>query len=211
MKKVLLIGDSIRRGYDVQVAQRLASVAQVCFPKVNCALSQNVLRYLHEWAAELQLGENLDCIHWNAGLWDTLRLFGDDVMTPLAFYEDNIRRICMRIRYLFPNAKAIFATSTPVLEDQFGKDAKRLNCDIEAYNAAAVRIVTDFGFEINDLYALMKDTPREYHSDMTHFYTPEATALLTETVSSAICDAMGILLPDKMEISLQNDGPVIGI
>ena len=76
MKNVLLIGDSIRMGYDKSVKRALEGKANVYFPEENCRFASYVLRYLHEY--KKMLGEeSVDVLHWNAGLWDCLRLFGE--------------------------------------------------------------------------------------------------------------------------------------
>jgi hypothetical protein len=53
-------------------------------------------------------------VHWNNGLWDVLRLFGDEPFTEINYYGESLKRIYKRIRFLFPNAKIIFALSTSV-------------------------------------------------------------------------------------------------
>ena len=67
MKRVLLIGDSIRMGYDQYVKLALEGSAEVWYPEENCRFTQYVLRYLHEWVEKS--GGEVDCLHWNAGLW----------------------------------------------------------------------------------------------------------------------------------------------
>ena len=46
MKKVLLIGDSIRQGYDRYVKMSLEGEAEVFYPEENCRFSVYVLRDL---------------------------------------------------------------------------------------------------------------------------------------------------------------------
>ena len=111
MKNLLLIGDSIRMGYDKSVKKTLEGKANVIFPQENCRFAAYVLRYFHEYLGEYK-GEDIDVIHWNAGLWDSLTLFEDGILTPVEVYKDTIKRIDKRIRLLFPKAKVIFATST---------------------------------------------------------------------------------------------------
>ena len=192
MKKVLLVGDSIRMGYDKYVKLALEKEAEVFYPAENCRFSQYVLRYIHEWIDAC--GGEPDCIHWNAGLWDCLRLFEDEPATPLAVYQQYIERICVRIRKMAPNAKVIFATSTPIREEAYlqPERAMRFNREIEAYNAVAVEIVKRHGFAVNDLYSRMKDVPVSWYSDKTHFYTKEATAWITGQVLQTIEAAIGI-------------------
>ena len=49
MKKILLLGDSIRLGYDNYVKESLKNVADVYFPEENYAYTVNILRKLHAW------------------------------------------------------------------------------------------------------------------------------------------------------------------
>ena len=137
MKNILLIGDSIRMGYDKAIKKSLEGIANVYFPEENCRFASYVLRYLHEYK-ELIKDEQIDVLHWNAGLWDCLRLFEEEPHTPIEVYSYYIDRICQRIMKLFPDAKVIFATSTSVQSEKMSKDFKRYNEEIEKYNEAAV-------------------------------------------------------------------------
>lgn len=137
MKKILLIGDSIRKGYDAYVRESMAGLAKVYFPEENCTFTTNILRFLHVWADNLKLYD-ADAVHFNAGLWDTLRIYGDDVLVKPDTYADNLKRIVSRIRFLFPNAKILFATTTPVREDGYFTDFEsRTNDDVRRYNQIA--------------------------------------------------------------------------
>ena len=192
MKNVLLIGDSIRIGYDKSVALTLEGKANVCFPKENCRFASFVLRYLHEYKRFLLDGAQADVIHWNAGLWDCLRLYEEEPHTPIEVYAYYIERICIRIKKLFPDAQVIFATSTKVQSEKMGKNFKRYNEEIEQYNAAAVAVVQKYGFAVNDLYAVSAALPEEAHSDPVHYYTPMATEVFTKAVLSHIQPLLGI-------------------
>jgi len=190
MKKVLLIGDSIRLGYDKSVKKSLEGIAEVYYPAENCRFASYVLRYLGEYG-ELAGEGGPDVIHWNAGLWDNLRLYEDDPHTPIEVYAYYIRRICLRIRKLFPHADVIFATSTAVQEELMDKDFKRYNAEIEAYNEAALAVVREFGFAVNDLYPISRALPDEAHSDTVHYYTSMGTEALTKPVLAALAPYLG--------------------
>lgn len=185
MKKILLLGDSIRLGYDKYVKLAFKDKAEVFFPTENCRDSTYVLRSFYFWKDELKLGEDLDVIHFNTGLWDCLKLIDGKYLNAPEKYKENIERICYHIREWFPNAKVIFATSTPVREELFG-ECKRFNKDTEAYNAAACEIVKKYGWAVNDLYSVMSNSPLECYSDMTHFYTKEGTKIITNAVVESI-------------------------
>ena len=191
MKNVLLIGDSIRMGYDKSVKKTLENRANVIFPKVNCQFAAYVLRYFHEYFEGLK-GKDIDVIHWNAGLWDCLRLFEEEPHTPIEVYRYYIERICIRIKKLCPDAKVIFSTSTSVLSEKLDKNFKRYNEEIEAYNKVAVETVTKYGFAVNDLYALSRTLPENAHSDAVHYYTPVGTETFTNQVLSFVLPALGI-------------------
>ena len=192
MKTIFLIGDSIRKGYDTYVEESFQGIAEVRYPAENCKFAQYILRHVHMWRDDLHLDE-VDAVHWNAGLWDTLCIYGDGPLTPIELYESLLERIVLRLRFLFPNAVQIFATSTPVLEDGYIADYEmRYNADIEKYNAAAIRVMQKHGVVVNDLYALFKDRPRELHSDQTHYYTAQGTALIGGEVNRVLCRALDI-------------------
>jgi len=49
MKKIVLIGDSIRMGYDKYVKESLDGIAEVYYPEENCKFAEYVLRFIGEW------------------------------------------------------------------------------------------------------------------------------------------------------------------
>ena len=59
MKKVMLIGDSIRKGYDKYVKMALEDSAEVAYPKENCRFTPYVLRNLHTWLGDTGFGDGL--------------------------------------------------------------------------------------------------------------------------------------------------------
>lgn len=207
MKNVLLVGDSIRAGYDKAVKKTLEGVANVCFPEENCRFASYVLRYIHEYKSLFE-GEEVDVVHWNAGLWDCLRLLGEDPHTPIEFYANYIERICARIKKVYPNAKVIFATSTSVQEDKMPEGFKRYNKEIEEYNRVAVDIAKKYGFEINDLYEVSVSIADKAHSDSVHYYTPMGTEAFTNKVLSYIAPALGLENVPEYKEELHTDKPV---
>lgn len=195
VKNILLIGDSIRMGYDKYVAMALEGQAQVYFPKENCRFTQYVLRHLQDWLKDSGFGPNTDLVHWNVGLWDVLELSDDGPITPVEWYEQYIHRICRRIRKLCPKAKVVFATSTPIHTLWYEEKRNvffRSNDNIRLFNEAAIRAVKEHGFGVNDLYSLLENVPENYFSDRTHYYTEPATKCITNRVLDVIEDQLGI-------------------
>lgn len=147
MKKVVLLGDSIRMvGYGAKVAQALESEYNVWQPKDNCRFASYTLRMLFEHRSELA---DADIIHWNNGHWDVCNLFGDGPFTPLEIYLDTLKQIAGQL--LSITDKVIFATTTPVNAYPYED-----NTIIFQYNTAAAAVLRKMGVQINDLYALVE-------------------------------------------------------
>ena len=178
MKKVVLIGDSIRRiGYGAPVAERLSDEFEVWQPAENCRFAQHTLRGLWDWREGIK---GADIIHWNNGLWDVCNLFGDGPFTPVDEYVETM----LRLAKLFKEraSTVIFATTTPVrLENKSNK-----NEVISAYNEALVPKLREMGVIINDLYTpLSKDVYKFICNDTIHL-SEEGIALATEMVVDVI-------------------------
>ncbi len=204
MKKIVLIGDSIRMGYDKYVKEALANTADVLYPAENCRFAEYVLRYLHEWKENGKWGEDVDLVHWNAGLWDCLELFGDAPLTSISYYAEAISRIDKRIRMLFPRAKVVFATSTSIVEEGYGKDFCRHNATIEEYNKAARDALSCTDTVINDLFSVSLKCTDAHRSDMTHFNTDLGCEVMGGAVLSVICRELGI---SASEVKLESFRP----
>lgn len=191
MKHVYLIGDSIMfgaganaRGYGDAVRMKLAGKASVAWPHENARFAQHTLRYLGEWAAQVD-AEKIDTVHWNNGLWDVLHLNGDEALTPIELYPALLRRVYKRIREVFPNAKVIFALSTPVEEDMANPNFIRYNAEIDAYNRAAAACMQELGVPVNDLNAIAKPLGKEYRNDWVH-YNNAGCDILADAVVKAL-------------------------
>lgn len=195
MKKIFLIGDSIcygfgsgenrHNGYGHYVEEKLKDRAVICRPNDNCSFMQYTLRYMHEWAAQRGGGEDIDVLHWNNGLWDVLRLLGDEPLTSPEMYKELLVKTHRRARAVFPNAKIIFALSTPVTESMARPDFFRRNEDIVLYNKLAVEILEPLGVTINDLHTAASAIRATHYADWVH-YNEEGSSILADHVIKAI-------------------------
>ena len=195
MKKIILLGDSIRMGYDKYAKMALDGVAEVFSPVENCRFTQYMLRFIHKWVGDSGFGEDTDLVHFNVGLWDVIQIMYDEPITPIDVYEQYLHRICKRIRECCPKAKVVFATSTPIHQANYEAvkhEFWRSNETIKAYNAVAVKVMKEHGIEVNDLYALMEGAPDHYFSDRTHYYTKDATEIMTGRVLQVIEEQIGV-------------------
>lgn len=87
MKKVVLLGDSIRMGYEASVRESLAEEAFVWAPSDNGQHTVNLLLNFWAWVVPQQP----DVLHLNAGLWDTRRVIRGVAgnVVPLEAYRAN--------------------------------------------------------------------------------------------------------------------------
>ena len=205
MKNLLLLGDSIRRGYDSFVQEKLAGRMNVYFSEDNGRFAQYTLRTLSNWVGELSLPE-IHVVHWNNGLWDVVHMnanptgcdgeaegetispenvpnenrFDKDPLTPPEMYRYMLGRILTRIHQLFPKAEVIFATTTPVIEEQ-SSWAYRSNAEIDAYNQIAREVLAPCGVRINELGAFALQNCHHLHRDWVH-YNDEGCSVLADEI-----------------------------
>jgi len=185
MERAVLIGDSIRMGYEEYVRQGLTGRAEVVSPDENGGTSANVLAHLDAWVT----AHAPRLVHVNCGLHDLRREFGAVTnAVPPAQYVRNLEAIFRRIRDL-PGTTLIWATTTPVNErwHHDNKPFDRFEADVEAYNVAALRVAEEYGVPVDDLYAVITTAGRDrlLLPDGVH-YRPEGYALLGEAVVRAI-------------------------
>ena len=130
MKKVLLLGDSIRMGYQYQLKELLKDECKVIFSDDNGRFASYTL-----WQANQMFKEygRFDLVHWNNGYWDmNVEAPMTEAMTPIDEYLHFLRRIIALCRQ---NAdKIIFATTPPVLEKGSAMDNTDTGCYISYDN-----------------------------------------------------------------------------
>ena len=181
---VVLIGDSIRMGYQDQVVNQLAGRAEVWVPKENGGDSRNVLAHLDQWVFSRQP----DLVHVNCGLHDLKRAFGAASEVSLAEYEGNVRQILQKLQREL-NGAVVWATTTPVDENWHhqNKGFDRLEADVEAYNVAARAVAVDLEVPIDDLFAVIEceGKARLLTQDGVHF-TEEGSQLLGRVVAECV-------------------------
>ena len=115
LPRVLLIGDSVSRGYTLAAREALASQANVHRAPENCGPTANGLKKLDIW-----LGDGKwDIIHFNFGIHDRA--------TKPADYEDRLKQIVARLKKT--GAKLIWANDQPPIPPDT-KDGPAANAQI---------------------------------------------------------------------------------
>lgn len=172
MKKVLLLGDSIRLSYQNRVKELLDGKAEVNGPEENCRFAKftlwNVNLYMSLWGKP-------DIIHWNNGIWDTYKISESiDCFTTLDDYVRDMKLILNEMRR--SGAIVLFANTTPVREGFILDNNQR----IDRYNAAIEEVMRKENVPVNDLNGVIKkDLDRYIGEDLLHLTSEgvEAAAL----------------------------------
>jgi len=170
LPRVLLIGDSITRGYYAAVEENLRGKAYVARITTSKAIGDPAL--LAEIATFLNQAQ-FDAVHFNIG------------MHGWAYTEEEYRQglpsLIATIRKGAPGAKLIWASTTPIRKD---RDGGASNDRILARNRIAEEYAAAEGIPVDDLHGLM--SPRaDLHSDDVHF-NKEGSALLAAQVAREI-------------------------
>ncbi len=175
LPEMLLIGDSIRIGYCGAVAEALRGKAEVKWPNGNCQSSQSILVSLARWRGLVSSPKvvQFNCGHWDAAHWD-----GDEsALTTVEEYGRNLRKIIRRIRRYWPEAKIVFATTTPMNPSgEQGRNARTTE-SIMRYNEEAVNVARSEGVEVNDLFGAVEKWPASDYADYCHFNKAAAKRL----------------------------------
>jgi lysophospholipase L1-like esterase len=181
MQRVILIGDSIRGGYEATVREELSGEAEIWAPTENGGTSAKVLANLDAWA----LSQPASIVHLNAGLHDIKKDFGAaENNIPVAQYRQNLEEIFGRL-----SASAhtpVWVTTTPVNEawHHARKGFDRFEADVAAYNAVALEVAEALSLPVHDLHAVVTAAGRDtlLRDDGVH-YTPEGSAALGHAVA----------------------------
>ncbi|MCD6416768.1 MAG: hypothetical protein J7M08_08760 [Planctomycetes bacterium] len=151
--KVVLIGDSIRMGYEPLVVKKCEE-HDVWGPTENCGHSFWSLDHFQPWVAD----QNPDIVHVNFGIHDAWIQPDGQHRILLAQYRLCLERFITGVQQL-GNTRMIWASTTPLYTpDQSKPKAEwkvRAEAEIEKYNAAALEIAHRRGVTVNDLHEVI--------------------------------------------------------
>jgi len=160
LPRVLLIGDSITRAYYPAVEKHLAGTAYVGRLSSSAFISDPVLL---EQIKMVLTQYKFDVIHFNNGMHGWQHSEKE--------YEQALPECLKTIRKYAPNAKLIWANTTPLkVSPPLSPDNKARATDqrIAERNAIAAKFMQTQGVPVEDLNTPMQNHP-EYHSDNVHF------------------------------------------
>ncbi len=193
LPRVLLIGDSISIGYTLETRKLLDGKVNVHRILTNGGPTSRGLESLDEW-----LGKGKwDAIHFNWGLHDLKYMGpkGGNLADPNAStsrqqippdqYAKNMRELVGLLQKT--GAKLIWTSTTPVPAGAGG----RIQGDAAKYNAIALKIITDKGVAVDDLYALALPQLSKIQQPKNVHFTPAGYKVLARQAANSILKALG--------------------
>jgi lysophospholipase L1-like esterase len=178
LPNVLLVGDSITRGYYPATVKELSGVANVYLFATSCASGDARLPgQLRDYFN--MMGLSFAVVHFNNGMhgWGYSE----------AQYAGGLPGMMAALREGAPRAALIWATTTPVLHDSASGEAT--NARIDERNRLAAGVMSRAGIATDDQHGLMVKHP-ELHNGDVHF-TEAGSALEAGQVAEFIRQALG--------------------
>ncbi|MGH9599826.1 MAG: SGNH/GDSL hydrolase family protein [Terracidiphilus sp.] len=177
LPNVLIVGDSITRGYYPAVEKDLTGVANVyLFATSACSGDPRLPGQLHDYFR--MMGLRFAVVHFNNGMhgWGYTE----------AQYAAGLPGMIAAMRAGAPHAKLIWSTTTPVLHDSTNGGAT--NARIDARNRLAAAVMRRHGIPTDDQHALMLRHQNLHNGDV-HF-TAAGSAVQAGQVAAAIRAAL---------------------
>ena len=169
LPRILLIGDSVSRGYTQRTRKALAGKANVHRAPANCGPTASGLKNLDAWLG----GGKWDVIHFNFGIHDR--------STPASDYVKRLEEIVVRLEKT--GAKLIWASTTPIPDNPAQKQTA---ASILEKNALAAEVMKKHGIPTDDLFAAMTPRLAEFQPPLDVHFTGPGYDFLGATVGEAI-------------------------
>jgi len=177
LPRVLLIGDSVSRGYTAAVRKALAGKANIHRAPANCGPTASGIKNIDAWLTDHPGGEKWDVIHFNFGIHDR--------GTPVADYTARLEQLVQRLKQT--GAKVIWASTTPIPDNP---EHKQTAASIVERNTAAAEVMQKQGVAIDDLFGFI--TPRLAEAQLpkdVHF-NAQGYDMLGQKVAESVTDAL---------------------
>lgn len=181
LPNVLLVGDSITRGYFPAVSTQLKGMANVYLFATSAADDARLPAQLHDYFS--MMGVKFAVVHFNNGMhgWGYSE----------TEYAAGLPAMIAALKTGASNAKLIWASTTPVLNDQTAPGAT--NARIDERNRLAAALMAKDSIPVDDQHALML-RHADLHSGDVHF-KPEGSAVQAAQAADMIRAALGAPVP----------------
>lgn len=173
LPKILLIGDSVSRGYTLPARTELLGKANVHRAPENCGPTANGLKKIDVWLGDTKW----DVIHFNFGIHDRA--------TPIADYTARLEQLVERMKKT--GATLVWASTTPIPDDAAKNQS---NQSIIERNQAAAKLMEKHGVLTDDLYSAINPRLPELQNPNDVHFTAAGYDFLGKTVAQSIANIM---------------------
>ncbi|GMV93999.1 MAG: hypothetical protein AMXMBFR82_37770 [Candidatus Hydrogenedentota bacterium] len=165
LPRVLLVGDSIVKGYYDSVSRALEGKASVARYATSKFMGNP------DYRAELEIlltGYDFDVIHINNGLhgWGYTE----------EQYRESFPALLDSLKKSAPDAKVIWGMSTPIRKSDDLSQLDEKDARVVERNRIAGEIMAEHEILVNDLYTLVVDHPEYFAQDGVHYSEQGRTA-----------------------------------
>jgi lysophospholipase L1-like esterase len=173
LPRVLLIGDSVSRGYTQAARKSLAGKVNVHRAPENCGPTANGLKKLDVW-----LGDgHWDVIHFNFGIHDRA--------TPVADYTLRLEQLVERMQKT--GAKLVWASTTPIPDDP---PKNQTAASIVERNQAAAEVMEKRSVATDDLFTAITPHLAEMQNPHDVHYNAAGYDFLGQQVAASIGEVL---------------------
>jgi len=176
LPRLLIIGDSISRGYTLATRHILAGKVNVHRAPENCGPTANGLKKINIWLG----GGKWDVITWNFGIHDR--------NTAPSTYRTNLEALLKRLRQT--GAKVIWVRTTPAPPSGTNNE-KFSDAQCDRLNAVADDVMKANHISEVDLYTLLKPKLAELQLPNNVHFKEDGYQLMGGEVAKAVLAEMG--------------------
>lgn len=174
LPRVLLIGDSISRGYTQAIRKALLGKANVHRAPANCGSSATGIKKLSVWLE----GGPWDVIHFNFGIHDR--------STSDKLYASNLEQIVVELEKT--HSRLIWANTTPTVSEQNSEHFTPERC--ASLNAIAGEIMQRHQIPVDDLCSLVQPRLAELQQSGNVHFTDKGYDVLGAQVAAEILEIL---------------------
>lgn len=186
LPRVLLIGDTVSVGYTLGTRKLLEGKANVHRIPQSAGSSQVGAEQVAGWLG----ARPWDVIHFNFGANDLLISKGGGPDVPRDAYAANLRTIITLLRAHSPQARLIFATTTPIPEIPTDARWRFATKEAAAHAEASLKVMQEEKIRVNDLHALVVPQIAELQIPANIHFRPAGCDLMAKSTAEAVSAAL---------------------
>lgn len=185
MDKLLIMGDSIRVGYQKYVEELAKDKFTVLYPVDNSCFVQYQYWQINQM---FKHNDGIKYVHFNSGYWDmNIESPMEEALNPIEEYLHGLTKIVTFIRK--QGAFPVFATTVPIYESGLSNDntgkigsINYKNEWVINYNKHAKILMNELNVPVHDLYEVVLKGDKYYKCEDLLHLTEEGSKICAESI-----------------------------